>query len=135
MDKNATNNNGHLPVAAKEFLRDSGEDAPASRYVPGTPFTLPRGPRLVALFEQDCVAAEKFRGLAARLRYLQKQRNLKRLLITSSIQGEGKSLIAANLALSLARSQKTLLIDGDLRNSGLKDLLGTHDLTGLSEWW
>src|SRR5882724_7113882 len=81
------------------------------------------------------MGAEKFRTLAARLRYLQNKDELKRLVITSAVQGEGKSLISANLAITLARRQRTLLIDGDLRRSGLKELFGTQNMRGLTDWW
>ena len=92
--------------------------------------------RLVTLTQQETLAAEKFRFLAVRLRQLQASRGLKRLLITSTIPEEGKSLVAANIAFTLARRQpKVLLIDGDLRKSSLPKTLGVaSDLPGLSEW-
>ena len=40
----------------------------------------------------------------------------KLIVVTSSIQGEGKSTVSVNLALSLGQMGKTLLIDGDMRN-------------------
>jgi tyrosine-protein kinase Etk/Wzc len=46
-----------------------------------------------------------------------KNNTKRKLLVTSSISGEGKSFISANLALSLASSgKKTILLDFDLRN-------------------
>jgi protein-tyrosine kinase len=91
--------------------------------------------RLVALAQQDSLAAEKFRVLAMRLRTLQKQRQLKKLLITSALKGDGKSVVSANLAATLAQRQKTLLIDGDLHQSGLKDVLASEALPGITDWW
>jgi capsular exopolysaccharide synthesis family protein len=101
----------------------------------GFPTVVPPNPRLAALIDQASVGAEKFRMLATRLRYFQKQRRLKTLIVTSTVQGEGKSVISANLSVTLARHQRTLLIDGDLRRSGLTDLLGTRNLPGISDWW
>jgi len=95
--------------------------------------TRPRN--LVALTEQGCPAAEKFRGLAIRLRNFQKRQPLKTLLITSSIKGEGKSVISANLAVTLAQGQRTLLVDCDLHQSGLRDVLGVGVQAGIAEWW
>lgn len=91
-------------------------------------------PCLVALNDDSDVGAEKFRTLAVRLRGLQQSRSLKKILITSSIKGEGKSVVSANLALTLARRHRTLLVDGDLRQSGLAGLLQTHAVAGLADW-
>jgi len=50
--------------------------------------------------------------------------------------GEGKSFVAANLAMSLARNSvnNILLIDGDLRRPTLHNLLGAPNVPGLSEY-
>lgn len=96
---------------------------------------VPPNSRLVTMMEKEDVGVEKFRMLAARLQYLRKQKQLKKIVITSTLKGEGKSVVSANLAVILARRQKTLLIDGDLRQSGLKEFFGNHDLPGLTDWW
>ncbi len=59
---------------------------------------------------------------------------LRTLVVTSAAPGEGKSTVAANLALFLARAGKsTLLIDADLRNPGLHSLFQlATDKVGLS---
>jgi capsular exopolysaccharide synthesis family protein len=81
------------------------------------------------------IGAEKFRALAVRLLYLQDRQDLKKVVITSTIKGEGKSVVAANLALTCSHRQRTLLIDGDLRQSGLAELFGSRDVPGLTDWW
>lgn len=91
--------------------------------------------RLAAMFDERSVGAEKFRVLASRLQYFRRERSLKKVVITSTVKGEGKSLVAANLAVTLGRRHKTLLIDGDLRQSGLMELLGGNGLPGLADWW
>src|ERR1700730_378884 len=58
--------------------------------------------RLVSLTESGSLGAEKFMLLAARLKQLREQRQLKKVVLTSRVKHEGKSLLAANLALSLA---------------------------------
>lgn len=92
------------------------------------------GGKLVCLTQSDSLAAEKFRFLATRLRHLQQRRSLKRLVITSSVTGEGKSVVAVNLACALAAGkQRVLLVEGDLRRPSLGDQLGLQDLQGLSQ--
>src|ERR1700689_1744227 len=92
--------------------------------------------RLVCLTDQGGMAAEKFRVLGLKLRHMREKRKLKRIVITSSIPEEGKSLIAANLALNQSRSKvlSTVLIDGDLRRPELASRFGfSRSLPGLSE--
>jgi succinoglycan biosynthesis transport protein ExoP len=91
--------------------------------------------RLVSLAESDSLGAEKFMLLAARLQQLRDQRQLKKVVLTSSVKHEGKSLLAANLALSLAGSkqQRFLLLEGDLRHPALSRLFGCVQPKGLTE--
>src|SRR5260370_27927140 len=82
------------------------------------------------------MAAEKFRVLGLKLRQLRERRKVQRIVITSSIPEEGKSLIAANLALNQSRSKvlNRVLVDGDLRRPELARRFGFHrNLPGLSE--
>jgi len=92
--------------------------------------------RLVCLTDQGSLAAEKFRVLGLRLRNLREKRKLKRVVVTSTIPEEGKTLTAANLALNQSRSKllKTLLIDGDLRRPTVAARLGLRNsLPGLAD--
>jgi len=91
---------------------------------------------LVSVTDKDSLAAEKFRFLAVRLRQMRQVRNLKKVLITSSVPQEGKSTVAANLACALGRRvrQRTLLIDGDLRRPSLSNLFSLGKIPGLCEW-
>jgi capsular exopolysaccharide synthesis family protein len=91
---------------------------------------------LVSLSFDNTLVAEKFRFLGVTLRHLQHERPLQKVLITSTIPQEGKSVIAANLACSLNRTaqEKILLIEGDLRRPGLAPLLGTGKQSGLCEY-
>jgi len=91
--------------------------------------------RLVFLSAPDSLPAEKFRFLGVRLRQFQQNKSLKRVLITSTIPEEGKSLVSANLAGVLARrKQKVLLIEGDLRRPTLAQQFGLGRLVGLGDW-
>jgi capsular exopolysaccharide synthesis family protein len=98
--------------------------------------SIPYGSHLVALTQKESLAAEKFRYLGVKLRQLQQGRNLKKILIGSTLPEEGKSMVSANLAATLARrqQQKVLLIEGDLRRPVLAQRLGHIGLEGLAEW-
>jgi capsular exopolysaccharide synthesis family protein len=120
------------PPAAKPESRGAATFASARVLLPA----LAADARLVCLTDQGGLAAEKFRVLGLKLRHLGEQRKLKRIVITSSIPEEGKSLIAANLALNQSRSKvlNTVLVDGDLRRPELAHRFGFHrNLPGLSE--
>lgn len=57
------------------------------------------------------------------------------LAVTSAAPGDGKSLIAANLALSFAEAGlKTVLVDGDTRRGALHRLYGLKPAGGLTEY-
>lgn len=56
------------------------------------------------------------------------------ILITSSVQSEGKTTVASNLALSYAQLGSTLLIDADLRRPRLKHIIDTDTVTGLVDY-
>jgi protein-tyrosine kinase len=92
--------------------------------------------RLVTLTQPDGTGAEMFRVLATRLAHLQHKRRLQKLLITSSAVDEGKSVVTANLALTLARRphERVLLVEADLRRPTVSDLFSATPLRGITEW-
>jgi capsular exopolysaccharide synthesis family protein len=98
--------------------------------------SIPEESHLVSVGKEESLGAEKFRFLAVRLRQLRQSRPLKKILITSSIPQEGKSMVAANLACTLARRkrQKTLLLEGDLRRPTVAAEFGLGKVPGLCEW-
>jgi capsular exopolysaccharide synthesis family protein len=93
--------------------------------------------RFVALTDPRGLGAEKFRALVTRLENLRQERELKCLQITSSVINEGKTLVAANLAVTLAKHSgcKVLLVEGDLHRPALASRLGLPQLPGLNHWW
>lgn len=79
---------------------------------------------------------EQFRSLRSRIDQLRFDAPLKTILVSSGMPAEGKTFVAANLALSMARNNASniLLIDGDLRRGTLHTLLGAPNCPGLSEY-
>ncbi len=79
--------------------------------------------------------AEQFRKLRTTLNYLGIGNKQKRILVTSAISGEGKSFVAANLAMSLAMTgKKVVLLDFDLNNPSLSAKLNVQQDIGVSEY-
>jgi len=92
--------------------------------------------RLICVTDNESPAAEAFRLLGVRLRDLRRKRPLRKLLITSTIPQEGKSLVSANLACTLALRvpERTLLVEGDLRRPSLSQMFGIGRVPGLNEY-
>lgn len=79
--------------------------------------------------------AEEFRKLRISLSFLGIDSSHKKILITSSISGEGKSFISANLAVSLALTgKKVVLVDMDLNNPTLNKILNISREEGCTEF-
>lgn len=95
----------------------------------------PAHPSLVVLHSPAGSAAESIRALYYSLRHAIGGAPLGLLGVCSASRGEGRSTVAANLALMAAREtgQPTALIDGDLRAPKLAQLFGFDGETGLSD--
>lgn len=79
--------------------------------------------------------AESMRMLRIRVEKELQNRGKKVLLVSSAIPGEGKTTVAANLAIALARAgKKTLLLDCDLRNPSVGKVFGQKTTVGLAEY-
>lgn len=79
--------------------------------------------------------AEEFRKLRISLSFLGIDNNHKKILVTSSISGEGKSFIATNLAISLALTgKKVVLVDMDLNNPTINKMLELGRGIGVTEY-
>lgn len=76
---------------------------------------------------------EAFRNLYTSLRFLNAERPLRSVALTSSLPAEGKSLVNVLLAKTLSElGQRVLLVDGDMRKPQLHKRLGIDNLRGLS---
>ena len=80
-------------------------------------------------------AVEAYRTLRTRLVKQQTRTGARSMVVTSSAQGEGKTLTIFNLALCYAKIENwpVLVVDADLRTRGLSILAGDPDSPGLAE--
>ena len=105
--------------------------APGLGSVPADPGA-PRRP-LATGADAQRARAEALRKIGASLRFLDVERRHGVLLITSPVAREGKSTTACNLALTLARTgRRVILIDGDLRRPQVGGYLGLPSGVGLT---
>jgi tyrosine-protein kinase Etk/Wzc len=80
--------------------------------------------------------AEQFRQLRTSLSYLGLNQEKKRILVTSSIPGEGKSFISSNLALSLALAgKKVVIISLDLRKPRIHEIFNLNNEVGITNFF
>jgi capsular exopolysaccharide synthesis family protein len=91
--------------------------------------------RLVAAGAPHSPAAEQYRSLRARLTRAENGRAVRAIIVTSPNKGDGKSLTAANLALTMAQEfqQRVLLLDADLRRPSVHHLFGIAETPGLAD--
>jgi capsular exopolysaccharide synthesis family protein len=92
----------------------------------------PKG--LVMLDHPVGPAAEAYRTLRARVSFLAGRLKVRSIMVTSAGPGEGKSTVAANLALALAEAeQEVLLVSADLRHPQLHQLFALPNRSGLPD--
>jgi polysaccharide biosynthesis transport protein len=95
---------GSVPQTPKTLKSWSGRQQP-----PRSTLTLKERP--------ESIDSEAYRRLVTEIQGFHPERNIRIMVITSSIPEEGKSTISANLALANAeRGKRVLLIDADLRH-------------------
>jgi capsular exopolysaccharide synthesis family protein len=79
--------------------------------------------------------SEEYRTLRARIQSIRRQREVRSIVVTSALPGEGKSTTAMNLAMcfGLSRERRTCLVDADLRTPFIHQVLPTQPEVGLAE--
>jgi capsular exopolysaccharide synthesis family protein len=92
--------------------------------------------RFVTLSDQNGAGAEMFRVLSTRLAHMKDKRPLSKLLVSSAVVDEGKSVVAVNLAVALSQrpGERVLLIEADLRRPTASLLLSSSPTVGITEW-
>ena len=91
--------------------------------------------RLIVSPDAEPYLVEQFRRLAATLHQAQISNNVRKVLLTSALPGDGKTLTAINLALTLGESYKrrVLLVDADLRRPSIRDVSHLPNVMGLAD--
>lgn len=83
----------------------------------------------------NATASESFKALRTRVMYSKIESELKTILVTSSVPGEGKTTVALNLAGSFAQTdKKVLLLDCDLRKPRIHAIFESERFPGLSDY-
>lgn len=79
--------------------------------------------------------SEIFRSLRTNIQFMNSGKELKTVLVTSTVQGEGKSLVVANLAITFAQTKKkTLVVDADMRKGRQHEIFNVVSRPGLSNY-
>ncbi len=100
------------------------------------PITINIDHMLVAGLKPQSIEAEQFRQLKNNILFPEKGDPPRCIMITATSPGEGKSFVAANLAISIAQNidEHVLLMDCDLRSPSMHSMFGFNNIQGLSEY-
>jgi Mrp family chromosome partitioning ATPase/capsular polysaccharide biosynthesis protein len=88
---------------------------------------------LVTITEPDGTSAEAFRMLRTNLAFMNVDGEMRSVVLTSCLQGEGKSVTIANLAVTMALGgKKVIVVDADLRRPRMHKYFGIGNEHGVS---
>jgi len=123
------------PVTAPASGNGAAATAPLVAPAPPNGAIAHLAPTLVAALSPDAVAAEQYRALRTRVVHSDNGTPVHMLLITSPGRGEGKSVTAANLALTMAQEyqQRICVVDANLRHPQLHRLFDIPEAPGLAD--
>jgi len=123
------------PAAAAAQGEKTVAAAPPAAMAPPNGATVHLAPTLVAALAPAAAAAEQYRALRTRVVHSDNGTPVHTLLVTSPGRGEGKSVTAANLALTMAQEyqQRICLVDANLRHPQLHRLFDIPEAPGLAD--
>jgi Mrp family chromosome partitioning ATPase/capsular polysaccharide biosynthesis protein len=102
--------------------------------LPEPPARMRNESKLSMMEEPDGIHAEAFRVLRTNLEFVNLERRAQIIMVTSALEGEGKSTTVANLAVAFARAgRRVVAVDLDLRRPWLDKLLGVGKRAGLTQ--
>ncbi len=93
-------------------------------------------PRIIAFFSSNTLAAEQYRQLRTKVLRSRKLYSHNAFLISSALPGEGKSVTAIGLAITIAQGLQdtVLIVDSDLRKPSIHRMLGINQEKGLTDF-
>jgi Mrp family chromosome partitioning ATPase/capsular polysaccharide biosynthesis protein len=101
--------------------------------IPRLPRTGSPNDELAALFDPRGTFSEAMRVMRSNLDWSNIDGQLRTLLVSSCLKGEGKTLTVCNLAVTLARAGKNVIVvDADLRNPRVHRVFNMPNVVGLS---
>ncbi|UJP64153.1 GumC family protein [Mongoliitalea daihaiensis] len=90
---------------------------------------------MVVLEHPKSAVSESFRSLRSAINYLAADKKRKKILVTSSVSGEGKTFVSLNLASAMALGgKKTVVVGADLRRPKLGSYFNHKEKIGLSSY-
>ena len=90
---------------------------------------------LIAHKDPKSPVSEIFRTLRTNIQFMNSQKSLKTVLVTSTMPGEGKSWVSSNLAITFAQAgKKVALVDADMRKGRLHTMFQVENIPGLSNY-
>ena len=90
--------------------------------------------KIISIERPQSQIAEIYKGIRTNIEFSNIDKNIKVINITSTKQGEGKSTVIANLAVTFANSNKRVLIlDGDLRNPTVHKMFQISNKKGITD--
>jgi receptor protein-tyrosine kinase len=102
--------------------------------LPEPPRRVREAHKLVMMEDPNGAAAEPLRLMRSNVEFLNLDRRARVIMITSAVQGEGKSTIIGNLAVALARAGKrVVLVDLDFRRSTVAKFFDASGRPGVTE--
>ena len=90
---------------------------------------------LITKIDPKSPVSEVFRALRTNIQYMAKSGKSQSMVVTSTVQGEGKSWVVTNLAITFAQAGKNVIIvDSDMRRPRQNTILGVDMFPGLSNY-
>ena len=90
--------------------------------------------KIISIRKPKSPISESYRGIRTSIEFSNLDKEMKVINVTSSMQGEGKSTVIANLAVSFANlEKKVLLLEGDLRNPSVHRMFNISNINGLTD--
>ena len=90
--------------------------------------------KIISIRKPKSPISESYRGIRTSIEFSNLDKEMKVINVTSSMQGEGKTTVITNLAVSFANlEKKVLLLEGDLRNPSVHRMFNISNINGLTD--